>query len=116
MAYGSEAHSELELSAQTGLIPRFMNDLFQGLQQKQQATKQEQNKEGEQYDNRNTKTSPQLIQHNLQASFLEVYGEDVHDLLDDNKSRHLLSLREDADGSIAVPDLTTRQCHIGCFA
>jgi hypothetical protein len=107
---GSEAHSELELSAQTGLIPRFMNDLFQGLQRKQQDTaKGQQSGEEKDHDNNNTNTSPQLIQYNLQASFLEVYGEDVHDLLDDYKSRRSLPLREDADGGIVIAGLTTRQ-------
>jgi hypothetical protein len=107
---GSEAHSELELSAQTGLIPRFMNDLFQGLQRKQQQADQEQelttstNTVSGKENSKNT--GSQLVQYNLQASFLEVYGEDVHDLLD--KSRQSLPLREDAEGGIVITGLTTR--------
>jgi hypothetical protein len=53
---GSEAHSELELSAQTGLIPRFMNDLFQGLQRKQQEPNLKQNK-GQENDQDNSKNN-----------------------------------------------------------
>jgi hypothetical protein len=53
-----------------------------------------------------TWNASQLVQYNLQASFLEVYGEDVHDLLD--KSRQSLPLREDAEGGIVITGLTTR--------
>jgi hypothetical protein len=108
---GSEAHSELELSAQTGLIPRFMNELFQRLQRKKQEQNLKQNKRKYSCDdnNNNTNMSPQLIQYILQASFLEVYGEDVHDLLDDTESRQSLHLREDPDGGLVVRGLTTRK-------
>lgn len=63
---GSEAYLELKLSAQTGLIPRFVNDLFQRLQSKQQQTDQQQNKfKFNDRDNNNnniiTNASPQLI-------------------------------------------------------
>jgi Kinesin motor domain len=76
---GSEAHTELELTESTGLIPRFMKDLFQQLS----AT------------------------DNLETSFLEVYGEDVHDLLD--PSRASLPLREDSSGGVICTGLTTRR-------
>ena len=76
---GSEAHTELELTESTGLIPRFMKDLFKQLS----AT------------------------DNLETSFLEVYGEDVHDLLD--PSRASLPLREDSSGGVICTGLTTRR-------
>lgn len=84
---GSEAHTELELSDNTGLIPRFMNDLFFNLEKQRKA-------------------SQSSSQFTLQASFLEVYGEDVHDLLD--PSRTSLPLREDASGGVVCAGLTHR--------
>lgn len=73
---GSEAHTELEMTENTGLIPRFMNDLFVNLQ---------------------------TPNYQLEASFLEVYGEDVHDLLD--PARPSLPLREDANGGVICAGL-----------
>lgn len=76
---GSEAHTELEITSNTGLIPRFLKDLFEQLP----------------YDDAH-----------LETSFLEVYGEDVHDLLD--SSRTALPLREDNGGGIVCIGLTAR--------
>jgi len=78
---GSEAHTELHQSGSTGLIPRFMNDLFQNLE----------NLGGD---------------CQISTSFLEVYGEDVHDLLD--PMRKSLPLREDASNSVVCPGLTAK--------
>jgi kinesin family protein 4/21/27 len=83
---GSEAHSELEITDSTGLIPRFMNGLFEELEQR-----------------RGTNA---LSRYKVEASFLEVYGEDVHDLL--LESRPSLPLREGANGGIVCPGLTMR--------
>jgi Kinesin motor domain len=76
---GSEAHTELEITPNTGLIPRFLKDLFEQLPEDD---------------------------HHLETSFLEVYGEDVHDLLD--SSRTALPLREDSGGGIVCAGLTAR--------
>lgn len=91
---GSEAHIEPETSSQAGLIPRFITDFFLLMQQKKEASDQS---EG---------TGQVLLEYNLSASFLEVYGEDVFDLLDSN--RRSLPLREDSDGGIVVVGLTNR--------
>lgn len=77
---GSEAHTELELTECTGLIPRFMKDLYQQLA--------------------NDKN------YHLETSFLEVYGEDVHDLLD--PSRTSLPLREDSSGGVVCIGLKAK--------
>lgn len=84
---GSEAHSEMEINEGTGLIPRFMNGLFNGLEQRS--------------------GSNSLTGFKIEASFLEVYGEDVHDLL--VESRPSLPLREDSNGGIVCPGLTMRE-------
>ena len=86
---GSEAHSELEINDNSGLIPRFMSELFHRLSQKKEANECEHG-----------------FNYQLQASFLEVYGEDVHDLLD--KSRQSLPLRENENGGIVCAGLTAR--------
>jgi len=44
-----------------------------------------------------------LIEFRLTASFLEVYGEDIHDLLDED--RKSLPLREDSNGEVIVVGL-----------
>ena len=79
---GSEAHTELEIISSTGLIPRFLQDLF-----------------------------GQLSSHGsefcLETSFLEVYGDDIHDLLD--LSRTVLPLREDGGGEIVCNGLTIKR-------
>ena len=76
---GSEAHTELHQSESTGLIPRFMNDLFRNVDGKE---------------------------CQISTSFLEVYGEDVHDLLD--PLRKSLPLREDSSNSVVCPGLTAK--------
>jgi Kinesin motor domain len=76
---GSEAHTELELMPNTGLIPRFLQDLFEQLSS---------------------------TDCHLETSFLEVYGEDIHDLLD--SSRTVLPLREDSGGGVVCTGLTSR--------
>ncbi|KAL3925517.1 MAG: hypothetical protein SGILL_000359 [Bacillariaceae sp.] len=91
---GSEAHTEPEESFQAGLIPRFITDCFLRLQQKKEAS--DKGEDGSQV----------LLDYNLKASFLEVYGEDVYDLLDVN--RHSLPLREDAEKGIVVVGLKSR--------
>ena len=78
---GSEAHTELELMPNTGLIPRFLQDLF-------------------------TQLSNQGDEFCLETSFLEVYGDDIHDLLD--LSRSVLPLREDGVGGVVCVGLTVR--------
>jgi hypothetical protein len=91
---GSEAHIEPESSTQAGLIPRFITDFFLLMQQKKEAS------------DLGDGVGQFLLEYHLTASFLEVYGEDVFDLLDSN--RRSLPLREDSDGGIVVVGLTSR--------
>lgn len=90
---GSDAHVGLTINESTGLIPRFMADLFAAL--------------GSNNNNSNDpNNNPSTPQYLVQASFLEVYGEDVHDLL--VPSRPSLPLREDANGGVVCQGLTQR--------
>ena len=91
---GSEAHIEPETSSHTGLIPRFITDFFLEMQRKKAAS--DKGVEGNQV----------LLDYSLKASFLEVYGDNVHDLLDANRTS--LPLREDSTGAIRVTGLTSR--------
>jgi Kinesin motor domain len=91
---GSEAHSHPEASSQSGLIPRFITDFFFRLQQKKADS--DNGEEGHHV----------LLDYSLKASFLEVYGEDVYDLLD--ASRKSLPLREDSEKGIVVVGLKSR--------
>ena len=89
---GSEAHNDTEISPQTGIIPRFMKDLFAALIARREATASPENR------------GSVLTEFKLTSSFLEVYGEDVHDLL--VPSRPSVPIREDANGGIVCTGLT----------
>lgn len=84
---GSEANSE----GDAGLIPRFMEAMFDSLAQKK-------------LESDTADSGPVLLDYSVQASFLEVYGEDIHDLLD--QERKSLPLREDANGGVVATGLT----------
>ena len=53
--------------------------------------------------NNNGSGEDSLIDFSLSASFLEVYGEDIHDLLDED--RKSLPIREDSNGEVIVKGL-----------
>jgi hypothetical protein len=91
---GSEAHTEPETPSHVGLIPRFITDFFLEMQRKKENS--DQGEEGSQI----------LLDYDVSASFLEVYGEDVFDLLD--PSRKSLPLREDSNGGVVISGLKSR--------
>jgi hypothetical protein len=91
---GSEALTQPDGSSQVGLIPRFIGDFFQQMQRKKDTS--DEGQEG----------APVLLEYNMRASFLEVYGEDVFDLLDSD--RKSLPLREDSGGGVVISGLTSR--------
>jgi len=105
---GSEAHgdnftanlqdSEI-LNESDGLIPRFMSDIFIMLIQRKEASE----KAVLQAGSSGGVGADALIDFSLSASFLEVYGEDIHDLLDED--RKSLPIREDSNGEIIVKGL-----------
>lgn len=92
---GSEAHAVNEDVIHPGLIPRFMASVFQQLAQRKSEA-----------DSGKETKGPLLLDFQVKASFLEVYGEDVHDLLDED--RKTLPLREDASGGVVVAGLTNQ--------
>ncbi|KAL7454962.1 hypothetical protein ACHAWC_006551, partial [Mediolabrus comicus] len=106
------------LSDNDGLIPRFMRDIFTLLSQRQEASekmlrrrRQSAGSGGKSANNNNDTVDENnydsggdaLINFQLSASFLEVYGEDIHDLLDEE--RKSLPIREDSNGVIIVKGL-----------
>jgi Kinesin motor domain len=77
---GSESQTEIELIPSMGLIPRFLMDMFERL--------------------------TGFGDFHVETSFLEVYGDDIYDLLD--VSRTKLPLREDSKGGVTCSGLSTR--------
>eukprot|EP00957_Ditylum_brightwellii_P005456 417193-Ditylum_brightwellii.AAC.1 len=115
---GSEAHnSDDDGSDNMGLIPRFMNDIFVSLNQQKEkscsmlsrsslsTTHKEEKKDSDVKQNSGNNNKGYLIDFKASASFLEVYGEEIHDLLDDE--RKPLPIREDSSGGVVVVGLTT---------
>lgn len=95
---GSEAHTQPEGSSQVGLIPRFISSFFERMEQKK--------KETGTLPTNDHSAGPILLDYTMYASFLEVYGEDVYDLLDSQRTS--LPLREDATGGVVIAGLNTR--------
>lgn len=90
---GSEAHSDGEMGVHSGLIQRFMHDLFQNLEKKS-------------IESNSGATGQVLFEYHVTASFLKVYWEDVHDLLDKNGKK--LPLENDPKAGVVVCGLTRR--------
>jgi len=91
-----------------GLIPRFMSDIFSSLQYRKQQKRKRTEDKGDTSQQQN-----QLIDYKVSASFIEVYGDDIHDLLDDNRctspeDRKSLPLRKDENGGIVVVGVKSR--------
>jgi kinesin family protein 4/21/27 len=73
-----------------GLIPRFMRDIFAALERrKEECGKNE------------------SLEYSMDATYLEVYGEDIHDLLDED--RKSLPIREDSNGQVVVVGLRSKK-------
>lgn len=104
---GSEAHTQPEGSPQVGLIPRFISDFFRKMQVKKQASDDASNVDDNSGDSpvSDAPSPPALLEYSMKASFLEVYGEDVFDLLD--SERKSLPLREDSAGGVVIAGLTS---------
>ena len=97
------------LDENDGLIPRFMNDIFSLLTQRKSAAekviRQRRQSGANVVDTECQEEFGQdiLVNFQLSASFLEVYGEDIHDLMDDE--RKCLPIREDSSGVVIVKGL-----------
>jgi len=78
-------------SSSVGLIPRFMSDLFRGIESTSPISHE------------SSLDSQPLHKHTVTASFLEVYGEDIHDLLALNHNNPpSFPIREDSSGVTVV--------------
>jgi hypothetical protein len=81
-----------------GLIPRFLEGMFERLfDRKSEGVK------SALMQNKSNYSQPSLVDFAVSASFLEVYGEDIYDLLDED--RNSLRLREDTEGRVFVVGL-----------
>jgi kinesin family protein 4/21/27 len=100
---GSEAGSSNDT---LGLIPRFLDAMFASLFDQKNKSVQSVLKSPSKSDSADANPqSPSLVGFKVSASFLEVYGEDIFDLLDDNDDRESLKLREKEDGEVFVVGL-----------
>jgi hypothetical protein len=48
----------------------------------------------------------EMVEIQLKTSYLELYNEQIIDLLDPNFQPNSLTIREERDGSISIPNLT----------
>ena len=81
-----------------GLIPRFLSDIFAAVSCHQSSK-----------NTSESKLAGENTNFELSASFLEVYGEELHDLLDDE--RKSLPIREDSSGEVTVVGLKCFQIY-----
>lgn len=81
-----------------GLIPRFISDMFESLFRRREASEKASLRK-----NNAPQQSVALVDFRVSASFLEVYGEDIFDLLDEN--RKALKIREDSNKEVVVVGL-----------
>jgi len=96
-----------------GLIPRFMNDIFSSLHQRKVRDQENfilEKEENKGAGSQNYTHHNQLIDYQVSATFLEVYGDSIHDLLGDD-CRQILPLREDGKGGIVVVGLKESKIH-----
>jgi len=90
--------ADQESSERQGLIPRFIFDLFENLKEASDGKKEA------------TRT------WEVSVSFLEIYGEEVYDLLSNaTRERHSLAVRENEAGSVFVQgqqEVSKAPCHV----
>ncbi|KAL3798424.1 hypothetical protein HJC23_005077 [Cyclotella cryptica] len=98
---GSEAGG---LNESAGLIPRFLSGMFTTLFERKSASVKSALRSPSKTDGSvGNSQIPSLIDFRVSASFLEVYGEDIYDLLDEDRTS--LKLREDTNGQVFVVGL-----------
>ncbi|KAL7525932.1 hypothetical protein ACHAXR_002550, partial [Thalassiosira sp. AJA248-18] len=90
--------SGCNLSDNDGLIPRFMSDMFDSLFQRREASEKSLLQSRD--DNNSLEQAVSLIDFKVSASFLEVYGEDIYDLMDED--RNALKIREDSKKEVII--------------
>ena len=91
-----DVHNGTTLYENDGLIPRFMTELFASLVAKRDASERD-------FQSHEAKHSVSLVDFRVSASFLEIYGDSIHDLLDED--RNALKIREDSKKEVVVVGL-----------
>ena len=86
-----------------GLIPRFMTDIFSSLESRLQQS----HAINDDMSNSN-KSHGQLIDYSVSASFLEIWREEIYDLLC-HDSKQTLPIRDDANGGVVVVGLNEKE-------
>ena len=93
----------------SGLIPRFMQELFCSLLQRKELSERNILSQSPTKENGTNTILPEqqsvsLVDYKVSASFLEVYGDDIFDLLDDDRD-HALKIREDSNKQVVIQGL-----------
>jgi hypothetical protein len=105
--FQSSSNNSEGLNESAGLIPRFMTDIFASLIRRKEASEkavfQSSTSSAGGAGGSGNQMADALIDFKVSASFLEVYGEDIHDLLDED--RISLPIREDSNGEVVVRGL-----------
>ena len=95
-----------------GLIPRFISELFSSLVKRREESEKAVLQSRDDVNNISSEQqqSVSLVDFKVSASFLEVYGEDIFDLLDGDRS-DALKIREDSDKNVIVVGLKSAPIH-----
>lgn len=88
----SESYNESQ-----GLIPRFLSNIFSTLSTHYEENQQHEDRNETQMNQQMTNKTPK---YEISASFLEVYGEEIQDLRDNDQKS--LPIREDSSGEVSV--------------
>jgi hypothetical protein len=96
---GNTRADESAAAAEAGIIPQAVFDLFQQLEAKKNSQERFDN-EGSRGNSSSSGSSKHT--YSVVVSFLEIYNEQVYDLLDSSKSGKVLQLREDPERGIVL--------------
>jgi len=66
---------------EAGVIPRALEDIFNGLEQKAESQKLEMSSPGSPHPQHRRSSSKPPFEYQVQVQFLELYGEEIHDLV-----------------------------------
>jgi len=97
------------LQETSGLIPRFVQELFSSLIQRKELSEKKILSQSPTKEKTNNilpeqQQSVSLVDYKVSASFLEVYGDDIFDLLDDDRDV-ALKIREDSNKQVVIQGL-----------
>lgn len=88
-----------------GIIPRAVRHIFAGIESEQTGGQEPDSRDGENYEQVEHKSSTQF---SVAAQFMELYNEEIIDLLDPYNKSKVYKIHEDTVGGICVTGATTK--------